>query len=85
MYIPPMKRTQVYLPEETAEELAAVAAAEGRSAAAVVREAVADYIARRQPEPGENPILDLVGIGREGPTDAAEHHDRYLYSDHDDA
>jgi hypothetical protein len=80
-----MKRTQIYLPEDAAEELQAVATAEGRSVAAVVRDAVQEYVAKSKPDPANNPLLELIGLaGPGGPPDAAERHDDYLYGDHDD-
>lgn len=79
-----MKRTQIYLPEEIAEDLQALAGAEGRSAAAIVREAVQEYITKKKPDPARNPLLRMIGLGSGGPPDAAENHDFYLYSGYDD-
>jgi len=33
----------------------------------------------RAPQASQNPLLGLVGIGKGGPADGAENHDKYLY------
>lgn len=76
-----MIRTQVQLPEGLAHALKEQARREDRSMADVVRECVADYLARR-------PLADraelarrarrLAGSFRSGCPDLAEEHDRYL-------
>lgn len=45
--------------------------------AGVLREAVDAYIVRFDAD--RDPLLDVIGIGHGDATDAAEHHDRYLY------
>ncbi len=47
-----MRKTSVYLDEEQAERLARLARMEGRSKAAIVREAISRY--RPRPERGRN-------------------------------
>lgn len=73
-----MRRTQIYLEEDVDRALRAVAAAEGRSAASVIREAVRRYLAARDEGP-EDPILAMVGTVAGLPKDAAAEHDRDLY------
>ncbi len=73
-----MRRTQIYLEEDTDRELRALAAAEGRSAADVVREAVRRYLAERAGAPSD-PILAMIGTVSGLPPDAAAEHDRDLY------
>jgi hypothetical protein len=74
-----MKRTQIYLDEDLDEELRQAAVAEGRSAAAIIREAVHRYLAQRVPRSDPDPILELAGAFSGGPKDASTEHDRYLY------
>ncbi|HZT97249.1 MAG TPA: CopG family transcriptional regulator [Chloroflexota bacterium] len=76
-----MKRTQIYLDEDLDYELRQVASEEGRSAAAVIREATRAYLAEHARELADDPILTMVGIGDGLPHDSAEHHDRDLYGD----
>jgi predicted transcriptional regulator len=74
-----MERTQIYLDEELKEALRAVAEREGRSLAAVVREAVAEYVSTRRDVAEDDPLLALIGIGGGTITDGAINHDHYLY------
>lgn len=73
-----MHRTQVLLEEELHQTLREVAAAEGRSAASIVREAVRLYLEARHFD--DDPIRELIGAF-EGPSDSASQHDRGLYDD----
>jgi plasmid stability protein len=74
-----MRRTQIYLDEAMDQELRAVAAAEGRSAADLIREAVRRYLAERGGGPVD-PIAAMIGTIDGLPVDAAENHDRDLYT-----
>jgi metal-responsive CopG/Arc/MetJ family transcriptional regulator len=78
MYTPTMRRTQIYLEEDVDRELRAVAAAEGRSAADLIREALRRYLAERKGAEAD-PILALAGTIAGLPRDAAAEHDRDLY------
>lgn len=78
MYNPAMRRTQIYLEEDVDRELRAVAAAEGRSAADVIREALRRYLSEREGATLD-PILAMVGTISGLPRDAAAEHDRDLY------
>lgn len=73
-----VRRTQIYLDEPLRRRIDRLAAAEGRSAAAVIREAAARYLDERRAT-DEDPIRDFIGGADEGPVDAAREHDRYLY------
>lgn len=77
-----VKRTQIYLDEELDAELRIVATFEGRSAAAVIREAVRAYLDQRAEERGaiDDPFADVIGAFAGGPPDAAERHDDYSYA-----
>ena len=76
-----MIRTQIQLTEEQARMLRARARLEERSMADLVRECVAEYLARR-PAPDVRELArrarDLRGRFRSGCPELAEAHDRYL-------
>lgn len=74
-----VERTQIYLDDDLKRHLRARARTEGRSLAAVVRDAAAEYLARRDEVPDADPLLGLIGIGEGGPPDGAVNHDAYLY------
>lgn len=77
-----MRRTQIYLDEETDEQLRERAAAEGRSAAAIIREALRVYLVRDGFHPtGPDPIRAMAGTLSGLHADAAMEHDRDLYGD----
>lgn len=74
-----MKRTQIYLEEDLDRELRDVASSEGRSAAALIREAVRVYLSSRQPSRGDDPILKMIGALEGGSERASEDVDEVLY------
>jgi hypothetical protein len=74
-----MKRTQIYLDEDVSDQLRAASDAEGRSGAAIIREALVRYLAERHGGGGHDPFLELAGAFAGGPHDGAEEHDRDLY------
>jgi len=78
VYTAGVLRKQIYLEESLDRELRKAAAAEGRSAAAVIREAVRGYLERRG-RPGDDPLRRLIGAFDFGPADGSVEHDRYLY------
>lgn len=63
-----MEKTTIYLDSAEHRRLKALAAAEGRPAAELIREAVAEYVARRSPE--RRPAS--IGAGRSGRGDLSE-------------
>lgn len=71
-YMATMKTT-VYLEASTYRRLQALARAEGRSAAELVREAVAEYANQRT-----RPLPRSVALGRSGRDDVAERADDLL-------
>jgi plasmid stability protein len=79
MYTDTMRRTQIYLDEDLDRDLRAVAAAEGRSAADLIREAVRRYLAERSGGGPVDPIAAMIGTIDGLPPDAASEHDRDLY------
>lgn len=58
-----MKRTTIMADAETLEKIERIALKQGRSKAAVIREALAEYIVETErKEPYRNPLLDLIGM-----------------------
>lgn len=74
-----VKRTQIYLEVDLDRRLRAAAAAEGRSAAALIRDAVRAYLASDGGRKRPDPFLEIAGKSRGKHRDAAENHDYYLY------
>jgi predicted transcriptional regulator len=72
-----MKRTTVFLDETLERDLQAIARQEKRPVAALVREALAAYVANR--EPATAPALSFVGAGASGRSDIAERHEDLLW------
>lgn len=79
MYNGAVKRTQIYLEEDLDRVLRAAAAAEGRSAADLIREAVRRYLAERGEVGTVDPIAAMIGTVEGLPADSAAEHDRDLY------
>ena len=58
-----MKRTTIMAETEMLEKIELIARRQGRSKAAVIREALAEYIVEAETaEPIENPLMRLVGL-----------------------
>lgn len=70
-----MKRTTVFLDEGLERDVKALAQRQGRPAASVVREALAEYVARNRER---RPALSFVAAGRSGRRDVAERHEEIL-------
>jgi plasmid stability protein len=77
VYTPLMKRTQFYLEEGLDSRLREAAEREGRSAAALVRDALEHYLASKEPD--DDPLRPLIGAFEGKHRDAAMNHDKYLY------
>lgn len=61
-----MKRTTIMADEELLYKIDRIAREKGKSKAAVIREALAEYIAEAEAdEPFENPLLGLIGLAGE--------------------
>jgi hypothetical protein len=71
-------RKQIYLDEASDRRLRKLAAASGRSAASLIREAVGRYLQSRGGGTSD-PLRPLIGAFSGGPRDAAAKHDKYLY------
>lgn len=67
----------MFLEPGVERDLQLIARREGRSTAAVVREALGAYIAARKSEPTRRP--GFVAAGRSGATDTAERHESLLF------
>ncbi len=72
-----MKRTTIFVPEALERDLQLYARREGKPAAAVVREAVAAYIARPA-SPARLP--SFAGAFDSGHSDTAQRHDELLFN-----
>ncbi|GBC86431.1 hypothetical protein HRbin12_00420 [bacterium HR12] len=58
-----MRRTQIYLDEDIDREIRALAAAQGRSAASVIREAIRRFLAEQGVAAGR--LAAIRGLGKE--------------------
>ena len=74
-----VKRTTVFLDDGLIRRAMQRARAEGRSFAALVREAVAVYVDVRPA--GRRPLPSFTGIADSGETDIAERVDEFLWTD----
>ena len=72
-----MKRTTIFVPEALERDLQLCARAEGRPAAGIVRDALAEYLARRRPSA---PLPSFVGAFASGRSDTAERHEELLFA-----
>jgi predicted transcriptional regulator len=70
-----MKRTTVFLDEDLERDVKALAERQGRPAASLVREALAEYVHRHRPV---GLGLSFVAAGRSGHSDVAERHEEIL-------
>jgi hypothetical protein len=77
-----MKRTTIFLDESLERRLKQRARREGKSFAQVVREAVAQYVAR--PAAGPRPLPSFFGLAAGGPPDLSERVDELLWKDPND-
>jgi hypothetical protein len=73
-----MKRTTIFIPEALERDLQLYASRKGKPTAAVVREAVAAYIARPQSPAAP---LSFTGAFASGHTDTAERHEELLFGE----
>ena len=72
-----MKRTTIFVPEALERDLQLYARSERKPVAAVVREALVEYLTERRPV---SALPSFVGIGRSGRTDIAERHEELLWT-----
>jgi hypothetical protein len=92
-----MKRTQVYLPEELYEQVRRVSYEQKKSMAAVVRQALTEYLLVDKTRPRavkleeerelseeelrNHPLYQIIGMCSTDIEDGAEKHDYYLYGE----
>ena len=72
-----MKRTTVFIPEPLERDLRLCAKHEGRATAALVREALAVYVASHRAAPG---LPSFVGAFASGHTDTARRHEDLVFA-----
>jgi predicted transcriptional regulator len=73
-----MKRTTVFLDERLEHELRLLAREDRRPSAALVREALESYVAkRRRARPAR---LGFLAVGRSGKSDTAERHEELVFA-----
>ena len=70
-----MRRTTIFLDERAERELKALAVRRGETMAALIREAIAQYLVHAI---GEVRLPSFVGAGRSGRPDIAERHEELL-------
>jgi hypothetical protein len=73
-----MRRTTVFLEESLQRELSALARKQSRPAAALVREAIGQYVVSQK---ASNPTLSFIAVGGSGRSDTAERHEELLFKD----
>lgn len=71
-----MKRTTIFVPEALERDLQLLAGRDGKPTAAIVREALAEYIAHRQPV---RALPSFAGAFASGRSDIAERHEALLF------
>lgn len=74
-----MKRTTIFLDAAVERDLQALARQASRPLAALVREALAEYVSSRQPGTPARP--GFVACGSSGHHDGAERHEEILWRD----
>lgn len=75
----PMKRTQIYLTEEQHRYLERLASTRDTTISSLIREAISEYVVRQLAE--QDPLLDMIGLGKSGLGDGSIHHDRDIYDE----
>jgi predicted transcriptional regulator len=70
-----MKRTTIFVPEALERDLKLYARRERKPTASIVREAIAEYIARRP----AHPLPSFVGAFDSGLTDTAARHEALVF------
>lgn len=74
-----MKRTTMFLDDQAESDLQALAQQQKRPVAALVREAIQQYIVGQRSGPAAK--LGFLAIGRSGRKDIADRHETRLWSD----
>lgn len=74
-----MKRTTIFIDEGTEQDLRLLAKRQARPVAALVREALANYVTEHRR--GSSELPGFVAADRSGHTDTAERHEEILFED----
>lgn len=74
-----MKRTTIFVDETIERDLKALAASADVPVAALVREALSEYVARRQETAA--PPVRFLAAGRSGRDDVAEHSEEIVFAE----
>lgn len=77
-----LRRKQIYLDIQSERRIRTLARATGLSEAEHIRRAVASYVDDLpDTSRADHPLVQMIGIcsSDDGPSDAARHHDKYLY------
>jgi len=78
--MPILKRTQMYLGEDTLRELKRKAREEKTTVADIVRSAVSELLRKEKARDWvEDPLWNMVGSSSSRDTDLSVNHDKYLY------
>lgn len=72
-----MKRTTIFVPESLERDLQLLASRVRKPTAAVVREALAEYVAKHRPS---HALPSFVGAFASGRADTAERHEELLFA-----
>jgi hypothetical protein len=81
-----MVRTQVYLPRDIYVQLKKRADTEGIAMATQIREALAQYVTESPIQQeghiltADDPIWNIIGMGKSDVTDGSVNHDKYIYT-----
>jgi predicted transcriptional regulator len=73
-----MKRTTIFVPESLERDLQLYAIREGKPTAAIVREALAEYMARRRPV---GRVPSFTAAFASGRRDTAQRHEELLFEE----
>lgn len=77
-----MKRTNIYLPAKTIQEVKARAEARGLTMSEYVRESIQRNMVREQPDTAFNNLLKMAeNASKSKYTDLSKNHDKYLYGE----
>ena len=75
-----LKRTQMYLPEDTLRKLKRKSKKEKTTVSNIVRNAISDFLSKEEKKNwAEDPLWEMVGKSSSKEADLSVNHDKYLY------
>ncbi|MFW6017060.1 MAG: hypothetical protein ACOCRK_11530 [bacterium] len=77
-----MKRKQIYITQELDKKIKDIAYIQNKTESSVIREALGEYIAKKEKNNlarDDNPLSSIIGLGESGKEDISINHDQYLY------